>query len=161
MPATVNVNKRTVVHASSVGIVTGFPDTCLTPMPPPVGTVPIPYANIAMSSDTADGSEDVKMDGESICIQGSNFSQSTGDEAGTSGGVPSGCTRGKAEFVSFSFDVKVEGKPVCRQLDLMVQNVGPPPNTPPMPEIQPPAVAVVLPGDEPEENEIESIEFVE
>ena len=161
MPATVNVNKRTVVHAASVGIATGFPDVCNTPMPPPVGTVPIPYANIAMSSDTADGTQDVKMDGEAICIQGSNFSTSTGDEPGSSGGVPSGCTKGKAEFVCFSFDVKAEGKPVCRQLDPMVQNVGPPPNTPPMPEIQPPVVAIVLPGDEPEDNEIESIEFVE
>ncbi|MBW2523160.1 MAG: DUF4150 domain-containing protein [Deltaproteobacteria bacterium] len=161
MPATVNVNKRTVIHASSVGIATGFPDTCLTPAPPSPSPVPIPYPNIAMSSDTADGTEDVKCDGESVCIQGSNFSQSTGDEAGTNNGVVSLKTRGKAEFVSFSFDVKFEGKPVARQLDMMVQNVGPPPNTPPMPEIQPPAIAIVLPGDDEEQNEIESIEIVQ
>lgn len=141
MPATVNVNDRTVVHAASNGVATAFPDTCNTPAPP-APPVPIPYPNVAMSSDTAMGSTDVKMDGNPIMLQGSNFSMSTGDEAGSVLGVASGCIKGKAEFVMYSFDVTVEGKPVPRLGDSMVQNKGGAPNTAPMPEVQPPVVVV-------------------
>lgn len=147
MPATVNVNMRTVVHAASSGVAIAFPDVCNTPSP--VGPIPIPYPNVAMSSDTSQGSSDVKMDGESIMLQGSTFSQSTGDEAGSVGGLMSGVTKGKAEFILYSFDVKVEGKNVCRLGDLMLQNTK---NTPPFPEVQPPSLGVVLPDpSEPEQ----------
>jgi uncharacterized Zn-binding protein involved in type VI secretion len=146
MPATVIVNFRTVVHASSNGLVTGFPDVCKTPSP--AGPIPIPYPNIAQSSDTAQGSQTVKVDGNPIMLQGSNFATSTGDEAGSAGGgVVSNTTKGKAEFVLYSFDVKVEGKAVPRMGDLMLLNKLSAPNTPPFPEVQPPGVA--LPGLEP------------
>lgn len=141
MPATVVVNHRTVVHASSSGVTMFFPDVCKTPAPP-APFVPIPYPNIAKSGDTAKGSQKVKMDGNPIMIEGSNFSTSTGDEAGSMGGIVSSCTKGKAEFILYSFDVKVEGKGVCRQLDLMLGNKGGTYNTPPMPELQPPAVVI-------------------
>jgi uncharacterized Zn-binding protein involved in type VI secretion len=144
MPATVNVNFRTVVHAGSSGIATAFPDVCKTPAAP--APIPIPYPHIAMSADTAQGSKDVKIDGNPIMLQGSVFSKSSGDEAGTVGGVVSGVNKGKAEFIAFSFDVTVEGKPVPRLGDMMVQNKGGAPNTPPMPEVQPPVVVVVVPG---------------
>lgn len=138
MPATVNVNERTVVHAASNGVSAAFPDVCKTPAPP-APPVPIPYPNVALSSDTAQGSRDVKMDGQSIMLQGSNFAQSSGDEAGVALGVASSKIKGKAEFVSYSFDVAVEGKAVPRLADLMVQNKGGSPNTPPTPEVQPPS----------------------
>ena len=159
MPATVNVNSRTVVHASSNGIATAFPDVCKTPSPG--GPIPIPYPNIAQSSDTSQGSRQVKVDGNPIMLQGSVFATSTGDEAGSAGGgVASNTVKGKAEFVAYSFDVKVEGKGVPRLGDMMLQNKQSSPNTPPFPEVQPPLV--VIPSDEDdEENEIESIEFVE
>ncbi|MFO0617560.1 MAG: DUF4150 domain-containing protein [Polyangiaceae bacterium] len=141
MPATVNVNVRSVVHASSNGVSTAFPDVCKTPSP--AGPVPIPYPNVAMSSTTSQGSTSVKMDGQPIMLQGSCFSTSSGDEAGSAGGgVASSMIKGKAEFVSFSFDVMVEGKPVPRLADMMVQNKGGSPNTPPIPEVQPPVVIV-------------------
>lgn len=147
MSATINVNKRTVVHKSSNGISTAFPDVCKTPTPG--GPVPIPYPNIAQSADTAKGSKTVKMDGNPIMLKGSNFSTSTGDEAGTAGGgVASSKTKGKAEFVNYSFDVKVEGKNVPRLGDMMVQNKGASANTPPMPEVQPPLVVVVSPAQD-------------
>ncbi|MEP7125771.1 MAG: DUF4150 domain-containing protein [Byssovorax sp.] len=145
MAATVNVNFRTVVHAGSSGVATAFPDVCKTPAPP-APPIPIPYPNVALSADTAQGSSDVKCDGNPIMLQGSNFSKSTGDEAGSVGGVVSGQIKAKAEFINFSFDVMVEGKPVPRLGDMMVQNKGGAPNTPPMPEVQPPTVVVVLPG---------------
>jgi len=137
MGASANVNNRTVVHKDSGGVAINFPDVCKTQCGPPV--VPIPYPNIAKSSDTAKGSKSVKVDGNPIMLKDSNFSTSTGDEPGAHGGVASGCTKGKAEFINYSFDVKVEGKNVPRLLDMMIQNKK---NTPPMPELQAPLVVV-------------------
>ncbi|WHZ21858.1 MAG: hypothetical protein OJF47_000970 [Nitrospira sp.] len=138
MGVTVGVNGLSVVHKDSGGVTTAFPDVCKTPTPG--GPVPIPYPNIAKSSDTAKGSKTVKCDGNPICLKDSNFSTSTGDEAGSAGGgVVSNKIKGKAEFVNFSFDVKVEGKNVARAFDLMLHNDK---NTPPFPLIQPPTVGV-------------------
>jgi hypothetical protein len=136
MPATVNVNMRTVVHQGSSGIATAFPDVCKTPTP--AGPVPIPYPNISKSSDTSKGSETVKMDGNPIMLKDSEFSMSTGDEAGTAGGnVVTNKTKGPAGFLMYSFDVKVEGKNVPRQLDIMMHNKSQVTGTPPFPCVQP------------------------
>src|SRR4051794_11459403 len=114
MGVTVGVNNMSVVHKDSRGVTTATPDVCLTPAPP-APPVPIPYPNVAQSSDTADGTSTVKCDGNPVCIQSSNFSTSTGDEAGSApGGVVSGTIKGKAEFVNYSFDVKFDGKSVER-----------------------------------------------
>ena len=122
MPATVNVNILTVVHASSSGMAMSFPDVCKTPTP--AGPVPIPYPNIAQSSDTADGSSTVKVDGNPIMLKSSNFKMSTGDEAGSAMGVVSNKIKGKAIPVNASFDVKVDGKNVFRLTDPMQTNCG-------------------------------------
>ena len=156
MAATINVNTRTVVHKSSNGVVTVFPDVCKTPSPG--GPVPIPYPNIAFSKNTAKGSKMVSMDGNPIMLKGSNFSTSTGDEAGVLKGIVSSKVKGKAEFVNYSFDVKVEGKNVPRLGDLMIQNKGSAPNTAPIPEMQPPIVVQPLP--EAGENNITKIEIL-
>lgn len=141
MPATVNVNFLTVVHKTSSGFVAGFPDVCKTPCAP--SPVPIPYPNIAKSMDTAQGTTTVKMDGNPIMVKGSVFATSTGDEAGTAGGgVVSNTIKGKAEFILYSFDVKADGKNVCRLSDLMLLNKLSSPNTGPFPEIQPPLVVI-------------------
>jgi len=158
MGVTVGVNKLSVIHKSSNGTTIAFPDVCLTPAPP-APPVPIPYPNIAMSSDTAKGSKKVKGDGNPICLKDSNFSKSTGDEAGVNKGVASAKNMGKAEFVNYSFDVKVEGKNVPRALDLMLHNDK---NTPPFPVLQPPIIALVDEWeDEEEENKITKIEPVD
>ncbi len=138
MPVTVGVNFLSVVHKSSSGVTIAFPDVCKTPTP--AGPVPIPYPNIAMSSDTAKGTKKIKCDGNPVCTKDSNFKMSTGDEAGSAGGgIISGKIKGKAEFVLFSFDVKFEGKNVCRAFDIMLHNDK---NTPPFPVLQGPIVAM-------------------
>lgn len=159
MPATVVVNFMTVVHASSNGMVMFFPDVCLTPAPP-APPIPLPYPNIAMSSDTDEGSSTVKMDGNPIMIQDSKFKQSSGDEPGSLKGVVSVNTKGKAEFINFSFDVKVDGKMTARLLDPMIGNelMGKPPNTPPSPEMQPPLVVVPLVDEPPGDWDVQSVE---
>jgi hypothetical protein len=121
MPVDVAVNQpMTVVHKGSDGMIIAFPDVCKTPSP--AGPVPIPYPNIAMSSDSADTSKKLKVNGQPIMLQSSNFSKSSGDEPGTAGGVVSNVNRGKAMFINYSFDVKVEGKSVPRKMDPMKQN---------------------------------------
>ena len=122
MGATVTVNSpNTLVHASSSGQSPVFPDVCKTPAPP-APPVPIPYPNVARSSSASDTSTTVKADGEKIMLKSSVFSSSTGDEAGSVGGIVSNCTKGKAQFIAYSFDVKAEGQNVPRNLDMMKHN---------------------------------------
>ncbi len=144
MAVNVGVNKMSVVTKDSSGTTVAFPDVCKTPSP--AGPIPIPYPNVARSSDTAQGTKTVSVKGNPVCVKDSNFSTSTGDEAGTAGGgVASSKTKGKAEFVNYSFDVKFEGKNVARALDLMLHNDK---NTPPFPLLQGPIVAMGK-GEEP------------
>lgn len=120
MANTVFVNGRGVAHKGSGGMSIAFPDVCLTPSP--AGPVPIPYPNIAKSSDTSQGPQRVTVDGEMPMVKGAQYSRSSGDEAGTAGGVASGCNMGAAEFVLYSFDVKFEGSNVCRLGDPLTHN---------------------------------------
>jgi hypothetical protein len=126
VPSTVIVNNLTVVHKASGGSSLAAPDVCKTPTPG--GPVPVPYVNAALSRNTAKGSKQVRVDGHSIMLKSSQFSRSSGDEPGTLGGVVSGKSRGKAYPRSYSFDVKVEGQPVFRFTDMMIQNSGSPGN---------------------------------
>lgn len=145
MPVTVGVNFMSVVHQASNGVTIAFPDVCKTPSP--AGPIPIPYPNIAQSSDTAQGTQKVKCDGNAICVKDSNFKMSTGDEAGSAGGVVSSKIKGKAEFVNFSFDVQAEGKNVARAFDLMLHNDK---NTPPFPVLQMPIIMIMMAMSGPE-----------
>lgn len=146
MAVTVGVNNLSIVNGDSNGVSIAFPDVCKTPAPP-APFVPVPYPNIAQSSDMAQGTKQVTASGNPICVKDSNFSTSTGDEAGTAGGgMLSAKTKGKAEFVNYSFDVQMEGKNVPRSFDLMLHNDK---NTPPVPVLQGPVIAMGGdPGDE-------------
>jgi hypothetical protein len=135
---TVGVNNLSVVHQDSSGITSAFPDVCKTPAPP-APPIPIPYPNIAKSSDTANGTSTVKCDGNPTCVKDSIFQTSTGDEAGSLFGVASNKVKGKAEFVNFSFDVLFEGKNVARAMDPMLHNEK---NTPPFPVVQGPVIGM-------------------
>ena|SRR5215469_16307483 len=141
MGVTIGVNSLSVVHKDSNGITSAFPDVCKTPAPP-APPIPIPYPNIAKSSDTANGTSTVTCDGNPTCVKDSNFQMSTGDEAGSLLGVASNKIKGKAEFVNFSFDVLFEGKNVARALDPMLHNDK---NTPPFPLVQGPVIVVSKP----------------
>lgn len=132
---TVGANKLSLVNADTQGTTIAFPDVCKTPS----NGIPIPYPNVARSSDTAKATKKVKVEGKPVCNAASTFSRSTGDEAGSYGGVVSGCTSGQAEFVNYSFDVKLEGKGAPRSFDLMLHNKK---NTPPFPLLQGPVVAM-------------------
>lgn len=160
MGVTVNVNMRSVVHKSSSGIAAAFPDVCKTPAPP-APFVPIPYPNISKSSNTSKGSKKVKMDGNPIMLKDSEFSTSTGDEAGTAGGnMVTNKTKGPAAFMMYSFDVKVEGKNVPRQLDIMIHNKSAISGTPPFPCMQPGGIGPPIITDKEEKGKVIKIEWV-
>ena len=55
-------------------------------------------------------------------INGSEFSLSNGDEAGTAGGVASGTFIKESTWITYSFDVTLEGQGACRLTDKMFQN---------------------------------------
>ena len=120
MGSTVFANMMGISHKSSGGKSPVFPDVCKTPTPG--GPVPIPYPNLAQAMNVANGSKTVKIQGQMATIKGCNYSMSTGDEPGSVGGVVSGKFKSKAEFVLYSFDVKIEGKNACRMGDTMTHN---------------------------------------
>ncbi|MCR9655942.1 DUF4150 domain-containing protein [Vibrio parahaemolyticus] len=124
MASTIGANGLSIVHKGSGGEANAsVPDVCLTKVGKPV--VPIPYGNNAKSADLVDGSTSVTADGgNSIALQGSKFSKSTGDAAGDKKGVSSGTIEGEAQFVTSSPNVLIEGKGVARQSDQMTMNNG-------------------------------------
>lgn len=122
MSVTVKVNDLTVSHKGSNGFsIATLPDVCKTPTPG--GPVPIPYPNIARSGDLADGTNTVKADGGNmIAIKGSHYQMSTGDEPGTVGGVTSNTFKKETDWITYSFDVTMEGGNVCRLTDKKFHN---------------------------------------
>lgn len=120
MAQTTFANSRGIDHKGSGGMSPVFPDVCKTPSPG--GPVPIPYPNIGKSSDTSQGPTTVKTDGQMPMVKGAKYSRSSGDEPGTAGGVVSGVNMNVCEFMIYSFDVKFEGKNVCRLGDPLFHN---------------------------------------
>jgi uncharacterized Zn-binding protein involved in type VI secretion len=120
VPSRVFANGMGLSHARSGGMSAVFPDVCKTPSPG--GPVPVPYVNVGRSADVAKGSKRVKIQGVSTMLKGSVYRKSTGDEAGTAGGVASSTTQGECELAMYSFDVKIEGRNVGRAGDLMTHN---------------------------------------
>ena len=120
MPCTVFVNGRGVAHQTSGGLSAVFPDVCKTPSP--AGPVPIPYPNLGKAADTSAGPSSVTVDGSMPMVKDAKYALTSGDEAGSAGGVVSGVFAGEAEFSMYSFDVKFEGRNVCRLGDPLLHN---------------------------------------
>lgn len=117
---TVFVNMRGVAHKGSNGMSIVLPDVCKTPTP--AGPIPIPYPNIGKSSDASGGPSGVTVQGKMPMVKGAKYMMSSGDEAGSAGGVMSSSIKGECEFMLYSFDVKFEGKNVCRLGDPLFHN---------------------------------------
>lgn len=100
----------------------GAPDVCLTPMPPPVGTVPIPYPNTAMLNQVTKTSTKVKFVSKEVVTLKSEIPKSMGDEAGTNKGVMSGMNMDKVTFKKGSAMVKVEGQPCIHLTSVSAHN---------------------------------------
>ncbi len=88
MPITINVNNLSLCHKGSNGISTAtIPDVCNTPSPG--GPVPIPYPNIAFSSDLMNGTTTVTADGGNMSpITGRTSSRARGTNPGVLAASP-------------------------------------------------------------------------
>jgi hypothetical protein len=120
MASTVLANGRGVAHQQSGGMSTVFPDVCKTPTPS--GPVPLPYPNVGRAADATGGPKSVRTDGGMPMVKGATYGKTSGDEPGTAGGLLSGTNRGAAEFMNYSFDVRIEGRNVCRLGDPLFHN---------------------------------------
>jgi hypothetical protein len=120
MPSTVYANMRSVVHKGSMDVHMVFPDVCKTPSPG--GPVPIPYPNMGISTDTVQGPTSVKVEGQMPMVKSAKYMNTSCDEPGTVGGVVSGVNMGECEFMLYSFNVKFEGRNVCRVGDMVFHN---------------------------------------
>lgn len=88
-----------------------FPDTCKVPPAPPV---PTPFPNQAALSDADGGtcSGRVLILNKKTVVKKTVIRTSSGDEAGSAGGVVSSKTKGEARFKKASSKVKAEGQEV-------------------------------------------------
>lgn len=139
MANNVFANGREVAcKAANSKSICAFPDVCftppLTPATPP--GIPIPYPNTAFADKTTEGSTTVKVNGQQVMLKNKSFfGNSVGDEAGNAPkkGVVTSTHKGKAYFVAWSMDVKVEGENVVRHMDMTTHNhmSKMPGNTPP------------------------------
>ena len=77
---------------------------------------------VTKAADTAAGPSSVACDGSTPMVKGAHYRMTSGDEAGSAGGVVSGTIKGQAEFFTYSFDVKFEGQNVCRLGDSLFHN---------------------------------------
>lgn len=120
MPSTVYANMRSVVHKGSMDLHIVSPDVCKTPSSG--GPVPIPYPNLGQSADTVQGPTTVKVEGQMPMVKSAKYIKSSCDEPGTLGGVISGANMSECEFMIYSFNVKFEGRNVCRVGDMIFHN---------------------------------------
>lgn len=121
MSTDVLVNDLGLTYKGTSGIsMSTIPDVCKTPSP--AGPVPIPYPNIAQQSSLEDGTTTVTAKGAMIAIKGSHYGSSKGDEAGTAGGVKSSSNMKATDWISYSFDVKMDGANACRHTDKKFHN---------------------------------------
>ena len=109
-----------------MGIAFAFPDVCNTPTPG--GPVPIPYPNIAQL-DQAQNVADQLLIGPAeykALLVDSEVSTSSGDEAGSAGGVKSGGIKGACKITQGSGSVVYgsEEKGIARFGDATDQNGG-------------------------------------
>ncbi|PRP96569.1 hypothetical protein ENSA5_36450 [Enhygromyxa salina] len=119
-------NREIAAKKSSNKSVVSMPDVCLSPPPPPVGPIPLPYPLTALSSDTNKGCKTVLILGKQVMRKNSSeYKKSTGDEPATKSlgmGVVSHEITGPLKFSAYSTDVFAEGGNVCRLLDLTGAN---------------------------------------
>jgi hypothetical protein len=103
-----------------------FPDPCWSPPGPSAGPVLIPYNNTALASNLENGSTTVFVCNTPVALKDVSYlAQSTGNEPATEAfrkGDRTGVIKGKAYFIDWSPNVKIEGLNVCRHNDPMTHN---------------------------------------
>lgn len=119
------------VSTNMSGTTMAFPNVCLTPAPPAPSPLPVPYPSVGQcaAADATTCSLKVKILNKNVMTTKSKVMTTTGDAAGTAGGVMSGMFGGPCGRTQSSMKVHVEGAPVVRLLDMIGSN-GTSPNAP-------------------------------
>ena len=104
------------------GIAFAFPDVCNTPSPG--GPIPLPYPNIAQLADATGVADQLLLGPSSLkaVLQDSSIPTSSGNEAGSLGGVSSGVIKGECKVTMASATVLYGGKGIARLSDMTRQN---------------------------------------
>jgi len=98
------------VTTKAGGVCFAFPDVCLVPAVP--SPVPTPLPNTAQCCDATDTVGEVLVENQEVVVESSSIPRSSGDEAGTGGGVMSGTFMGVVKFKTSSSKVIAKGKRV-------------------------------------------------
>ncbi|MFT3775520.1 MAG: DUF4150 domain-containing protein [Minicystis sp.] len=106
-----------------------MPDVCFVPAPPPVVQVPVPFPNMAQVASTDGAVDKVLIENKETVVEGSKVPNSSGDEAGTKGGVVSGKNMDQVQPKAFSTKVFAKGKKVVMLTSMSAHN-GSSPNIP-------------------------------
>jgi hypothetical protein len=124
----VYANGREISCKSGDGkVIATFPDVCFTPPENPATPpgMPVPYLISSFSSETTEGTKNVKINGKEVMLRNiSYYSKCIGDESGVAAkkGMITSSNVSKTLFKSWSMDVKFEGQNVVRHLDLTTSN---------------------------------------
>ncbi len=119
MAHTVTANGLTISHKGTGGHeMNSTPDVCKLP-----NNVPVPFAIISFSKDLVRGTTSVFADGgNTIDCKGSAHSKCTGDEPGVNKGVASGTQLHESTWITWSPNVRAEGRNIARLSDKMFMN---------------------------------------
>ena len=98
------------VSTKAGGTCLGFPDVCLVPSAP--SPIPTPFPNNAQCSDAQGTIDAVLVQNKEVLVETSSIPMSSGDEAGTGGGVMSGTFMGVVKFKTASSKIYAKGKRV-------------------------------------------------
>jgi hypothetical protein len=107
-------------NSQMMGTDMGFPDVCLTPVPPAI--VPIPYPNIAMGPMAVPNCPTILIMGMPAHNLGTSIPMTNGDNAGVSMGVASGTVMGPSRHLTGAFTVLFQGMPATRLTSVSLQN---------------------------------------
>jgi hypothetical protein len=88
------------------------PNVCFVPAPPPVTQVPIPFPSFAEVPGTDGAVDKVMMENKEVVVEGSKVPNTSGDVAGTKGGLISGTYGKEAVPKLASSKVFAKGKKV-------------------------------------------------
>ncbi|MCB9596889.1 MAG: DUF4150 domain-containing protein [Sandaracinaceae bacterium] len=134
------------MHVSTTmgGSTMAFPNVCLTPAPPAPNPVPVPYPSIGQCATAMAGTFAMRVMilNRPILTIKTKVMTTTGDAAGTAGGVASGMFGGPCARTRSSMKVMVEGSPLVRNLDTIASN-GASPNAPVGSQLAPSQTVVI------------------
>lgn len=108
------------VQTFGIGQAMATPDVCKTP---PLA-IPAPFPNISLNATAVPAQYQIMIQGQPILTVASVNPMTSGDEAGTLGGVVSQTIKGPCNTVMGSMAYIVGGSPVQRCLDPTTQNGG-------------------------------------